>query len=275
MNEIAFTLRQDFTVPIEGSSLSPDVLSGKTAEEIQKLECWVGNRQGGLGDVFLVSGDTGSNPEDTKIKILGKTARLRRVGWRMTAGEIEVEQDVGFCLGERMSGGKILIKGNADGWAGTRMQGGEIEILGNAGHYLGGAYWGTSMGMQDGTITVRGNVGSEAGCWMSGGLIKIGGQAGGFAGIHMQKGCVAVYGSSGFRPGASMKGGTIVVLGEVPSVLPSFVIEGKRKSVKFGKERIEADLYLFTGDITEHGDGRLFISVEKNPHLSKYEAFTE
>ena len=275
MNELTFRLKQDFTVPMDGSSLSPDVLSCKTAEEIRKLECWVGNRRRGLGDVFLISGDSGPNPEQTKIRILGKTARLRRVGWRMTAGEIEVEQDIGFCLGERMSGGKILIRGNADGWAGTRMQGGEIEILGNAGHYLGGAYWGTSMGMQEGTITVRGNAGSEAGCWMSGGLITISGHAKGFAGIHMQKGCLAVYGDSGFRPGAGMKGGTIVVLGEVPSVLPSFAIEGKRKSVKVGKERIEADFYLFTGDTTEHGDGRLFISAEKNPHLSKYEAFIE
>ena len=275
MNELTFSLRQAFTVPIEGCNLSPDTVSGKSIEEVRRLECWVGNRQKTLDDIFLVSGHPGPKPEETKMKIVGRTARLRRVGWRMTGGEIEVEQDVGFYLGERMSGGKILVRGNADGWAGARMQGGEIEILGNAGHYLGGAYWGTSTGMQDGTIIVKGNAGSEVGCWMSGGLITIKGNAGDFTGIHMQKGFVTVYGSSGFRPGASMKGGTIVVLGEIPSILPSFVIEGKRKSVKIGKERIESDLYLFTGDATEQGDGRLFISVDGNPHLSKYEAFIE
>ncbi len=275
MNEIAFALKQKTSIPVESKSLSPDSVSGKTIEEIKKLECWIGNRKKRLEDVFLVSGSTGPTAEETKIKILGDIGKLKHVGWKMSAGEIEIEQDAGLYLGERMSGGKILVKGNADGWAGLRMQGGEIEILGNAGHYLGGAYWGTSIGMQGGTIIVKGNAGSETGCWMSGGSISIGGNVGDFAGIHMQKGSLEVYGDSGHRPGAGMKSGKIVILGEVPSILPGFVIDGKRKSVKVGKERLESPVYLFIGDSTEHGDGRLFVSVERNPHLSRYEKFIE
>ena len=273
MNEIVFKLKQELTIPVEGRSLSPDIISGKTVEEVGKLECWTGNLKKQLEDVFLVSGSPGTIAEETRIKILGDTRRLKRVGWKMSAGEIEIEQDAGFYLGERMSGGRILVKGSADGWAGLRMQGGEIEILGNAGHYLGGAYWGTSNGMQGGTITVKGNAGSETGCWMSGGSITVGGNIGDFAGIHMQKGSITVYGDSGLRPGASMKSGKIVILGKVPSILPSFTIDGKRKSVKIGKEKVATPVYLFKGDSTEQGEGRLFVSVEQNPHLSKYEAF--
>ena len=275
MNELVLTLRQEQTVPIESKNLSPDALSGRDLNEIGELECWIGNQKKQLEDVFTISGSTGPTVEETKMRILGNTAKLRRVGWRMSGGEIEIEQDIGFYLGERMSGGRILVKGNTDGWTGVRMQGGEIEVLGNAGHFLGGAYWGTANGMQGGTINVKGNAGSQAGCWMTKGLITIGGNTGDFVGIHMQKGNIAIYGNSGGRPGASMKGGRITILGKVPAILPSFSIEGKRKSTKVGKERVEGPFYLFTGDITELGEGRLFVSIKQNPHLSKYEAFIE
>jgi formylmethanofuran dehydrogenase subunit C len=275
MDELVLTLRQEQTVPIESKNLSPDTISGRDLDEIGELECWIGNQKRQLKDIFMISGIPGSTVEETKIRILGNTAKLRRVGWRMSGGEIEMEQDVGFYLGERMSGGRILVKGNVDGWAGVRMQGGEIEVLGNAGHFLGGAYWGTANGMQGGTIKVKGNAGSQVGCWMTKGLITIGGNAGDFVGIHMQKGNVAVYGNSGIRPGASMKGGRITILGKATSILPSFSIEGKRKSARVGKERVEGPFYLFTGDITELGEGRLFVSIKQNPHLSKYEAFIE
>jgi formylmethanofuran dehydrogenase subunit C len=273
MDELILKLKQKKDVPIESSNLSPDIISGKDLDEIGELECWVGNQKKVLKDVFEISGLSGSAIEETKISILGDTSKLRRVGWRMTGGEIEIERDIGFYLGERMSGGRILVKGDVDGWAGVRMQGGEIEVLGNAGHFLGGAYWGTANGMQGGTIKVKGNAGSQVGCWMSKGLITIGGNAGDFVGIHMQKGNIAVYGDSGIRPGAGMKGGRITILGKVPSILPSFSIEGKRKSARIGKEKVEGSFYLFTGDQTEIGEGRLFVSVEQNPHLSKYEAY--
>lgn len=275
MKELVLTLQQEQAVPIESKNLSPNTLSGRDLDEIGELECWIGNQKKQLKDIFTISGSSGPTVEETKIRIFGNTGKLRRVGWRMSGGEIEIEQDIGFYLGERMSGGRIIVKGNTDGWAGVRMQGGEIEVLGNAGHFLGGAYWGTANGMQGGTIRIKGNAGSQVGCWMTKGLIIIGGNAGDFVGIHMQKGNIAVYGDSGLRPGASMKGGRITLLGKVPSILPSFSIEGKRKSAKIGKENVEGPFYLFTGDITELGEGRLFVSIEKNPHLSEYEAFIE
>jgi formylmethanofuran dehydrogenase subunit C len=83
--------------------------------------------------------------------------------------------------------------------------------------------------------------------------------------IYVQKDC-------GGRAGACMTDGTIVVGGFLESVLPTFTIEGVRKKVKIEEgEVVEAPFYLFLGDLTENGRGRLYVAKEPNPHLSHYE----
>ena len=127
--------------------------------------------------------------------------------------------------------------------------------------------------MSGGVIIIHGNAGNELGCFMRGGLIKIYGNAGQFTGIHMRKGTIFVQGNSEGRIGAGMIKGKIVVSGSLPSILPTFSIDSISKRARINGEEIPGPFYTFTGDIAENGEGRLFISQTKNPHLKGYEKF--
>jgi formylmethanofuran dehydrogenase subunit C len=158
------------------------------------------------------------------------------------------------------------------GWTGSMMKGGTIEIHGNAGGYLGAPYRGSSEGMKGGKIIVSGNVGTEAGAHLRGGIIKIYGNAGQFVGFRMHDGTIYVQMDAGARTGACMIGGKIIVGGFLESVLPTFTIEGIKEKVKIEEgETAEGPFYLFLGDHTEHGEGKLYVFKKKNPHLSCYE----
>ena len=136
---------------------------------------------------------------------------------------------------------------------GAKMTKGQIIIHGDVGMYLG-------QEMEDGKITVRGNADRWAGSMMKGGTIEIYGNAGSYL--------AAPYRGST----AGMRGGKIIVGGTIESVLPTFTIEGLKKKVKVEEgEVVEGPFYLFSGDITENGEGKLYISKMKNPHLSFYE----
>jgi formylmethanofuran dehydrogenase subunit C len=210
--------------------------------------------------------------EDTTIQ--GDLSKVRRIGASMKSGELTIHGNVGMHLGEEMQGGKITVHGNVGGWAGSMMKGGTIEIHGNASNYLGAPYRGCSEGMHGGKIIVYGNVGNEAGAYMRSGIIKIYGSAGQFAGLRMFDGTIYIQKDAEARIGACMKGGKIVVGGFLESVLPSFTIDGIREKVKIEEgETATGPFYLFLGDIVEHGEGKLYISKDKNPHLSVYEKF--
>jgi formylmethanofuran dehydrogenase subunit C len=190
----------------------------------------------------------------------------------MKSGEITIHGDVGSHLGEEMQGGKITVHGNVAGWAGSMMKNGTIEIHGNAGDYLGAPYRGTSQGMNGGHITVYGLVGTEAGAHMKNGTIKIYGSVGQFAGFRMRDGTIYIQQDSEGRTGACMKGGKLVVAGRLESVLPTFSIESVKEKVKIEEgEAVAGPLYVFLGDLAEKGNGKLYVSKEKNPHLSHFE----
>jgi formylmethanofuran dehydrogenase subunit C len=71
-----------------------------------------------------------------------------------------------------------------------------------------------------------------------------------------------------------MTGGKIIIGGLLESVLPSFTIDSIKGKVKIEENEVaEGPLYLFLGDIVEHGNGKLYVSKAKNPHLSRYEKF--
>jgi formylmethanofuran dehydrogenase subunit C len=264
-----------FKVPVEAECISPDEFAGKSLKEIGELKLWEGNKQRKLGGLFDTEGDfTGTEkPEKLTIQLLGDVSKVRRVGTRMTAGEIIVNQDTGMHLGEEMKGGKIAVGGNADSWTGAMMKNGIIEIKGNAGDYVGSAYRGSVKGMRGGTIIVHGNVGSELGLFMNKGLIKVDGNAGSFVGMHMKDGTIFVRGNSAGRAGAQMTGGKIVISGNIPSVLPTFSIDSVKPKVKVNGEEATGSFYLFVGDRTEEGDGKLYISQINNPHLKFYEQY--
>jgi formylmethanofuran dehydrogenase subunit C len=263
---------KEFRLPIVAECINPDIFQGKKPKEIEKLEVWEGNKQKSLGELFKIEVTETEDASETIITVHGDVSRVRRIGAGMKSGEIVVKGDAGMHLGEEMRGGKITVYGNVLGWACSMMKGGTIEIHGNAGDYLGAPYRGSTEGMKGGKIIVHGNVGNEAGAHMKKGLIKIYGNARQFAGFRMHGGTIYVQKNCGGRAGACMADGTIVVGGFLESILPTFTIEGVRKKVKIEEgEVVEAPFYMFLGDLTENGKGRLYVAKELNPHLSPYE----
>jgi len=89
----------------------------------------------------------------------------------------------------------------------------------------------------------------------------------------MREGTVYVRGDSGGRAGAEMTGGKIVIGGRVPSVLPTFTIDSVRSKVKVDGEEVVGPFYRFIGDLAELGEGKLFVSQTRNPHLEFYEHY--
>jgi len=262
-----------FKVPIEAECITPDAFAGKTVKEIGAMKVWEGNRQRSLDELFYVEGEGGAKPEEVDIRIIGDVHKVRRIGVGMSGGEIKIEGDAGVHLGEEMTGGRIVVAGSADSWTGSMMRGGVIEVKGDAGDYVGASYRGSTKGMRGGVILIHGNAGNELGCFMRKGLIKVGGDAGQFVGMHMRDGTILVQGGCEGRAGAEMTGGKIAICGSVPSVLPTFTVDSVKAKVKIDGEEVAGPFYLFVGDQTENGDGKLYVSKAANPHLKFYETY--
>lgn len=266
--------KKEFKFPIIAECINPDVFNGKTDVEIEGFKVWEGNKEKKLGELFKVEETKSENPDEDTITIQGNVTEVRRIGAQMTKGKLTIHGDVGMHLGEEMKGGTITAHGSVGSWAGSMMKGGTIEIHGNVRDYLGAPYRGSSEGMNGGRIIVYGNVGSEAGTHMKKGLIKVYGCAGQFAGFKMHDGTLYIQKDAEARAGACMTGGKLIVGGMLESVLPTFTIEGVKGKVKIEEEEsVEGPFYLFLGDLAEHGEGKLYVSKEKNPHLSHYERF--
>jgi formylmethanofuran dehydrogenase subunit C len=275
LKEILLKAKSDVRFPADGSSISPNIFAGKALGEIEALPLLLGNKERQLRDLFEVSGETADAPSDQAIRIEANVRSFREIGKGMTGGLILFEGDAGFNVGEEMRGGTIIVKGGAEAWLGSSMAGGLIEVHGDAGNQVGASYRGRGRGVSGGTILVHGNAGYEVGSWMQGGFIHVMGNVGQFSGTHMKEGEILVEGGSEGRLGAEMKGGKIVLLGKVSSVLPSFTFEEIRNRATAGNKEFRGRFYMFRGDISEDGAGRLFISSEANPHLSFYEKFLE
>lgn len=262
---------EKFKLPIIAECISPNILQDKKLEETEALKVWEGNKQKTLGDLFKIEE---TKPEQATITINGDVSKVRRIGAFMTSGEIIINGNAGMHLGEEMKGGKITVNGNVEAWAGSMMKAGEIEIHGNASDYLCAPYRGTKEGMRGGRIVVHGNVGNEAGAHMKKGTLKIYGNAGQFLGFRMQNGTIYVQRNCQARAGACMTDGKIVIGGSLESMLPTFTIDSIKAKVKIEEgETIEGPMYLFLGDLTEAGNGKLYVSKEKNPYLSVHEKF--
>ncbi|MEJ2296433.1 MAG: formylmethanofuran dehydrogenase subunit C, partial [Candidatus Lokiarchaeota archaeon] len=149
MPEIKLKFKKNSKYPLEADVITPDNFAGKTLKEIKGFELFLGNEIVKLSDFFDVSGKSGSK-EDTKIIIEGDLSNVKRVGEKMTGGEILIKGNAGMHVGNQMKGGKIIVEGNAGDWAGAMLEGGELTINGNAGHYVGSAYRGFWKGMKNG-----------------------------------------------------------------------------------------------------------------------------
>jgi formylmethanofuran dehydrogenase subunit C len=263
--------KRKFDVPVQAACISPDVFKGKTIEEIANLPVTEGNRALTLGDLFEIQQD---NAETPAITINGDAGKVKRIGTGMKTGEIVINGDVGMHTGEKMHGGKITVNGNIGGWSGNDMKAGFIEVHGDAGDYLASPYRGSSTGMKGGVITVDGKVGTDVGCYLHGGIIKIKGEAGRFLGYHMSAGAIYVEKQCDVRAGACMTGGKIVIGGAVEEVLPSFTIDSVKPKVKIDDtQSVAGPFYVFLGDLSEHGAGKIFVSKANNPHLKAYDKF--
>ncbi len=210
------TLKQRPHVPLEAEVLTPDVLAGKSEDEVRALPIVLGKRQYRVDDFFDVEGD-GSG----ELEIRGDVGRVKWIGRGMTRGRVAVHGDAGMHLGAYMRGGTIEVTGNASDWIGAEMKGGLIRVGGNAGGQVGAAYRGSLSGMKGGTILVGGSAGMEIGMRMRRGIIAVRGRVRDFAGLQMKGGTIVLMGGAEIRTGAWMVRGTIVSLAPL-RLLPTF-----------------------------------------------------
>jgi formylmethanofuran dehydrogenase subunit C len=281
--EVKLKLKKKPNYPLEAETITPDNFAGKSAAEIKKLIVYHGNEEKTIGNFFDVTG-SGGEVNDTKIIIDGDLSNVKRIGEKMTEGEIIINSDVGMHVGDRMTGGRILVNGNADDWAGAMLNGGELEITGDAGHYVGAAYRGFWKGMKDGIIKVKGKIGNEALSWVNGSKPRkrfptlICGGAGSFLGVHGHGGTIIVEGDTDRCTGADQVRGIIVVKGKISRILPSYKKLGEVKEIELmngeiikGKfieysgdhsvEKNHSKIDKKTGKVSNSSNGRLFIAT--------------
>lgn len=269
MAEIKLNLKKEPEFPLEADVISPDSFSGKSIDEIKDLELFLGNKIVKLGDFFDVKGKS-ADAKDLKIIIEGDLSNVKRIGEKMSAGEIEINGDVGMHVGNRMTGGKLTVNGNAGDWAGAMLEGGELEINGDAGNYVGSAYRGFWKGMKDGVIKVSGKIGNEAMLWARNSkgankwpMLYCGG-AGAFLGIHNHGGTIIVEGDVDRCVGADQAWGIIVIKGNVSRKLPSYKKMGEINEIELPNgEKIEGKFIEYSGDhsVKKEANGRLYIAA--------------
>lgn len=269
MAEIKLKLKKQPVFPLEAESISTDNFVGKSADEIKKLIVYHGNESLIIGDYFDVSGKSGEI-NDLKIIIDGDLSKVKRIGEKISGGEIIINGNVGMHVGNEMTGGKILVNGNADDWAGAMLKGGELEITGDAGNYIGAAYRGFWQGMTNGVIKVKGKIGHESMLWArsSKGAKRfpklICGSAESFLGIHNHGGTIIVEGDVKRCVGADQAWGTIVIKGKVSTKIPSYKKMGEVKEITLPDgEVIKGKFVEYSGDhsVKKETNGRMYIAV--------------
>jgi formylmethanofuran dehydrogenase subunit C len=217
LSAITFSLRAPPDQRLDLSPLIPQNLAGQTVAEIAETELQTTRMRVTVGDVFRIrEGDP-----DT-IVMEGGAERFDRVGMGMTAGDLQVEGDVGVEAGRLMSGGQLTIRGNAGPFAGSGMKGGTLNIDGDAGERLGGPLSGETTGMSGGVLHVRGDAGERAGDRLRRGFILIEGRAGAYAGSRMIAGTLAIGGEASDLPGYLMGRGTIMLGRGATLLSPTF-----------------------------------------------------
>ncbi|MBN2013660.1 MAG: formylmethanofuran dehydrogenase subunit C [Candidatus Altiarchaeota archaeon] len=255
MKEIRLKPKAIPGIGMEAENISPDMFAEKSLKEIRALDVFVGNKKKKLGEYFTVGGEASEKPEDLRIVIRGDASKVKRIGERMSAGEVIIEGDAGMHLGSRMSGGEIRVSGSVGSWAGMEMSGGRITIEGDAGNFFGAAYRGRGCGMTEGEIEIKGNAGHNLGGNMGAGRITVGGDSGEFAGVGMKGGVLIISGNAGLRVGAGMIDGIIIVEGGIKEMLPSFKERGRVDGVK----GLSGAFIGYEGDLAECGRGRLYV----------------
>ena len=269
MTQTILRLKQEFSLPVEADSISPDRFAGLSQAQVAALPVLVGRRKRTVSDLFEVEGDGSA-----EIRIEGNLGHVKRIGQAMTQGQITIYGDVGLHLGSGMRGGTITVQGDAGAWAGAGMAGGTIWVGGSAGAMLGGPYMGQARGMRGGTIVVTGDAGPRAGERMRRGLIVVQGNAGELAGTRMIAGTIVVLGTLGARAGAGMKRGTIVALGPLaggllptfhpactyqPAFLRHYLLHVRNLGLPISQEQLDGTYLRYAGDVNTIGKGEVLV----------------
>ena len=111
------------------------------------------------------------------------------------AARFEVDNNVGWGVGDNMYTGQVVVRGNAGAIPGVAIRGAEI--------------------------VVHGNMGSRAGQVMKAGTLACAGNANFMAGYMMYGGRIIILGDSGEKVGEDMTGGHIFVGGKVQDSAPT------------------------------------------------------
>lgn len=262
MKEIFLKLKEVPKFSIEAENITPDDFSNKSKEEIENITIYYANKKARLGNFFDVEGNAlNAKPSEIRIIIEGNLSKIKRIGERMTSGEIYIKGDVGMHLGDFMKGGKIIVEGNVGSFCFTSMKGGEVLIKGNVKDYLACTYRGDWRGMSGGKIIVEGNVGDIVGMFMQGGVIEIKGNAGEFIGNHMKNGLIIIHGTAR-RVGAQMKGGKIVILSDT-EILPSFKFVEEVNGMDINGYKFERRFKKYLGDfaVSKNPKGEIFVAI--------------
>ncbi len=251
MDIVKLTLTKVSELYLEAENITPDHFAGKSAQQIGELHVHLGNTTAKISDYFSVEGKGGATAADTKIIISGPTDKVKYIGMKMTAGEIEVQGNTDMYTAAWMSGGKIHVKGNVDSFCAIGMTGGEFIVDGNAKNYLAASYRGDWRGMQGGKVIVKGNAGSDTATFMNGGTIDIGGNVDVHLGTHAEGGKIIVRGNAKGRVGGQMVKGDIFVLGQVERMMPTYILKGEEEVELDGKKQM---FQVWIGDMGErHG----------------------
>jgi len=273
MDTVTITVKNQPELYLEAETISPDHFAAKSVAEIGALPVYMGNEEHKLADFFEISGNAGKTAAETRIVISGDLSKIKYIGMKMTAGEIEVNGSPDMYVGAWMAGGKIRVKGNVDSFCGMGMTGGELLIDGNARNYLGAAYRGDWRGMQGGRIEVGGNAGSDLALFMRGGEIVVGGDVDVHVATHAEGGTVVIKGNAKSRVGGQMEKGDIFVFGTIERMMPSYKYTGTEQKEVNGTS---GTFQVWIGDLGErHGKrkgetiyGNIYVKVKDTPETA-------
>lgn len=247
MAEIKLVPRGRIGITVEAEVIRPDLLAGKTEDEIGRLIVWQGPRELPLSQFFEVELQ-GPAQEETRIIIDGDVSRVKRIGQGMKSGVIEIRGAAGMYTGAEMAGGQILVQGDAGSWSGMEMRGGLLQIAGNAADHVGSAYRGNWRGMTGGQILIGGDARSQLGGGLAGGSITVEGNVENFCAIRQSGGLILIKGNAVRGLGAEMNGGTVVLSGAVESFTPGFIHQDVESDPRIGELQLEGRFARFSGD---------------------------
>jgi formylmethanofuran dehydrogenase subunit C len=267
MSALTLTLRITPPQRVDMSPLTPDVLVGKTPQQIGAIELASGNRKVRVDELFELDGN-----DTTNLIIKNSSDKLDRIGQGMGMARMEVHGNTGTYLGCAMKNGTLAVRGNAGPFAASGMKGGLIHIHGDSGDFLAAAFPGDRHGMKGGTVIVTGNAGNRVGDHMRRGVVLIEGNVGDYCGSRMLAGTIAVLGKAGNLTGFGMKRGTLLLSG-IPDLPATFndcgahdlnyllllIKSWQTLDSRFAKLAPRARAHRYMGDLGCGGKGEILI----------------